>query len=109
MLSWVEQEARLSAAALTIRAQALDVRQVPEIFYPQFFEDASVASTRVSDLTTTSFRPMAARRNWDARGRQINKRMGDLRTIEMSPIESWFNVTELEIQRLMEDVGGNSA
>jgi hypothetical protein len=109
MLSWVDREAALSAAALTVRAQAIDPREIPEFFYTDYFTPQPVPSVTLSSLTTLAYHPTADRREWDARGRQINARTGDLRVLTMTPVESWFNYTELEIQKLSESVAGQQA
>jgi hypothetical protein len=106
MLSWVDREAALSAAALTVRAQTIDPKEIPEFFYTDYYRPQPVPSVTISSLTTLAYRPTADRREWDARGRQINARTGDLRTLTMTPVESWFNLTELEIQKLSESVAG---
>ena len=107
---WLEQEAELTDAALTVRVQALPPNDTGRLFWDVFFTQKSVDSVVLHDINgTIDFRPVADRREWNARGRLVSIQTTDLSEIEMVPIESYFKVGEREMQRLMERVLDNQA
>jgi hypothetical protein len=74
-----------------------------------FFPRVNVDSTRLATLTPKTFRYVSERREWNARGRQIPLDTPGTGELEMVPIESYFKMEELEVQRLMERVANNQA
>lgn len=109
MFSWLAQEAELSNAALTVRAQAINPLDTGRLVWPTFFPPVDVDSTRLEEISTVDFRPASDRREWNTRGRQIHFKTPDTRALEMIPIESWFKIDEYEIQKLEERTLGNEA
>lgn len=111
-LSYLGQEPTLSSAALTVRVQAvspLDNGRGGQLLYDAFFPRRDVDSVKLSEITTLDFRPVADRREWNARGRAVQLVTPPLRDIEMVPVESYFKIDEYEIQRLTERTFGNQA
>lgn len=108
-LSWLAGEDSLTSAALTVRAQTISPNDVGRLYWPAFFPRVNVNSTRINDIVTIDFRPVADRREWNKRGRQVHLKTPDTRLAEMIPIESYFKVEEQEIQRLVEQTMGNEA
>lgn len=110
-LSWLGTEASLSNAALTVLAQSVPVNDDGngrDLYYDVFFPRRDVDSTRLSDVTTLDYRPAADRREWNQRGRAIPLATGPMRVVDMVPVESYFKIDELEIQRLTERTLGNT-
>lgn len=100
--SWIAQEASLTAAALTVRAQAIDPFDRDQLKWDAFFTRRPVNSTKLREITTIDFRPAADRRAWNQRGRLIPLRAPSMRDIEMVPIEAQFKIEEEEMQRIAE-------
>lgn len=109
MFNWIAESTELTSAGLTVRAQAIDPTDDGRLRYAEFFPRRDVDSVRLSDITTTEFRPAADRREWNQRGRLIPLVPPTLRDIEMVPIEAYFTVEEREIQALEERTAGNQA
>lgn len=107
--SWIAQERTLTDAALTVRAQAILPADVEQILHDQFFPRRNVASVLLSEVGNVDFRPTGERREWNARGRQINQRTPDTKELEFIPIETYLQIGEREIQRYMEQTLGNEA
>lgn len=99
----------LSPAALTVRAQTVSPIDNGALHWETFFPvDPNILTTRIADIATVDFRPVASRRPWDANGRQIPQRFGKIREGVMTPIEAWFAIGEQEIQKLGEGAFGNA-
>lgn len=109
MFNWINSEALLTNAALTVRAQAQAANDLGLINSPIFFPRANADSVKLSAITTLDARPVADRREWNAPGRQIPLRVPAFRDVEMLPVESFFDIKEQELQRLMEGAAGNEA
>lgn len=107
--SWVQQERTLSNLALTVRAQATEPGDVDNMVHDVFFPRRDVNSTRLREVGSVDFRPISERREWNARGRQINTIIPNESELSFIPIESYFNVGEEEIQRLTEVLNGDEA
>ncbi len=109
MFSWIEQERALSAAALTVRAQARAANDLGKFYHPIFFPRTDANSTKITTLTTADFRPTADRREWNTRGRLIPVRAPARKDIEMLPIESYSALDEQEMGNLLAGALGNQA
>lgn len=97
-----------SSAELTARAQAVDPLNREDInLFLRFFPFQDVNSTRLADVTTLDFRPVADRREWNAQGRLIPLKTPPFRELEMNPIEAYFTYDERLINRLAEGANGN--
>lgn len=107
--SWLGAEEDLSNEALTVRAQTLPPNDRDRLTFDLYFPFLPVDSTTLSSITTIDFRPVADRREWNTRGRQIPKRTPGTASLEMIPIESWFKIEEYELQKLMEPIMGDQA
>lgn len=104
--SWLEQEADLSPAALTVRAQALPANDQDRLVHDVFFPRQNVDSVKLSNFLTTDFRPVADRREWNTRGRLIPTKSFRRQEMEMIPVESYFKIAEKEMQALLERTNG---
>lgn len=107
-LTWLSELEDVSPGALTVRAQALSINDQGRLVWDVFFPREDVDSTKLSELTTTDFRPAADRREWNQRGRLIPLKTPSIKDLEMVPIEAYFTVDELEMQRLNERLLGNA-
>lgn len=99
----------LTAAALTVRAQAVSPNDNGRLSWPIFFPRQNVESTKINELTELDNRPVADRREWNARGRLIPMKAPDKRTLEIIPIESRDALSEQEMNRLAQEARGNEA
>ncbi len=104
---FIEEEQTLTAAALTVRIQALPYNDQGQLIWDQFFPRQDVPSVRIHQITTLDFRPVADRREWNTRGRLIEPRTPKMQNLEMVPIESYFKLGERTIQELTERTFGN--
>lgn len=107
---WMEQEAELTDAALTVRVQSIPPNDTGRLFWDVFFPRENVDSVVLNDINgTIDFRPVGDRREWNTRGRLVSLRTPELSKLEMVPIETYFKIEEREMQRLMERTLGNQA
>jgi len=107
--SWLVAQEELSAAALTVRAQAVSPNDNGRLSWDVFFPRQNVDSTKLNDLSTLDFRPVADRREWNARGRLVPFKTPDKKEIEMIPIESRDALAEKEMNTLAMETRGNDA
>lgn len=105
--TWMAQEKELSAAALTVRVQALSPNDNGALFWDAFFPRVNADSTVIREITTIDFRPVSDRREWNERGRHIGLRTPKIDELEMVPIEAYFRLGEQEMQKLIERTLGN--
>jgi hypothetical protein len=103
------EEADLSSAALTVRAQNLPENDRDRLVMPIFFPPRNVPSIRLRSITNIDFRPVSDRREWNTRGRKIPTKFPTTAEIEMIPIESTFTIDEYELQIMLEPIQGNEA
>jgi len=108
-LNWVAQEDLLTAAALTVRAQAISPNDRGQLFWDAFMPRRNVDSVKVNEISTIDFRPAADRREWNTRGRNIPLKTPNLAEMEMVPIEAFFKIDEREVQTLTERTLGNES
>lgn len=112
MRNWYGQLAEVptTAAELTVLAQAIDPLDQGDLLQGLFFPRQNVDSITLQDMTLPAIRRYASdRREWNAKGRYIPYDTPSLSELEMVPIESWFKLGELEMQRLREKFAGNAA
>src|SRR6478752_6471360 len=107
MFAWIEQDRELSAAALTVRAQAISPNDTGRLLWDAFMPRRDVNSVRLRSISQIDFRPVSDRREWGARGRLIPLRTPNIDELEMVPIEAYFTLGEREIQELEERTNGN--
>lgn len=100
--TWIAEEQTLTSAALTVRAQAISPNDEGRLLWDAFFPRVDVDSIKLDEILTLDFRPVADRREWNARGRLVTTPTPQMREMEIVPIESYFNVGEREIQALVE-------
>lgn len=108
-MHWVAAQDELSNEALTVRAQTLPINDQGRLLWDIFFPRNDVDSVKLATLTTTDFRPVSDRREWNQRGRLVDDRTPTAEQWEMVPIESYFMIGEREMQDLMERTLGNEA
>lgn len=107
--SWIAGQQSVTPADLTVRAQVLSPTDNGRLRWDLFFPRRNVDSVNLDDIAQVDFRPVADRREWNARGRQLTILTPDQRKMSMVPIESYFTMEEQEIQALMERTLGNAA
>lgn len=105
--AWIAEQERLTAAALTVRAQTIDPYDEGRLSWGTFFPRKDVDSIKLNEMTTIDFRPSADRREWNARGRFIPLETPPMREFEMVPIEAYFSLDEYDLQKLAERAIGN--
>lgn len=105
--AWITAQDELSAAALTVRAQAVSPNDNGRLSYDVFFPRQDVETTKINELIGLDFRPAADRREWNARGRLVPMQTPDKRVIEMIPIESRDALSEQEMNALATETRGN--
>lgn len=105
--SWLVTQDELSTAALTVRAQAVSPTDNGRLSWETFFPRLDVDSTKINELTELDHRPVADRREWNARGRLIPMKAPEKKEIEMIPIESRDALSEQEMNRLAQETRGN--
>lgn len=109
LFAWIAAEAALTNLGLTVRAQQISPNDVGRLYWPIFFPRVDVDSTKISEIRTIDYRPVADRREWNARGRLIPLKTPELAVAEMVPIESYFTIDEKEINDIQQRVNGNAA
>lgn len=108
--SWVGAERRLSNAALTVLVQAVSPNDQDVLLWDAFFPRRDVPSVKIDTITpVVATRWTADRREWNARGRYIPQEFPGTAQLEMVPIESYFKISEREIQDMEErNLGANA-
>lgn len=104
---WIEMIQNLTAAALTVRAQAIDPTNRGQLKWNMFFPRADVMSTQFKDVMTLDDRFVADRREWNGNGRQIPIRTPEMRDVSFTPIESYQKIGEQELQKMADNAMGN--
>ncbi len=104
---WIEFIDDLTAADLTVRAQAIDPTDRGILKWETFFPRVDVPSTELADVMTLDDRFVSDRREWDAQGRQIPIRVPDLRKLDFTPIQAYQSIGEKEMQRLALGLNAN--
>src|SRR5688572_28988461 len=98
--SWLQGEASLSSAALTVLAQSIDPTNQDDLSYPTFFPRRDVPSVDLQSITATENRFVADRREWNARGRRLPILTPTVRPVSIIPVEANFAINEKEMQKL---------
>jgi hypothetical protein len=107
--SWIPIEDALDPVLLTVMAQALPPNDMGDtLIWDTFCPRQDVASTELYNVTTIDYRPVADRREWNARGRLIPQPTPARRRVSIVPIEARQQIDEKEMQRMQESVGGNA-
>lgn len=105
--SWLEAEAGLSSAALTVRAQTISPNDTGRLRWPSVMPRQNIDSVDISTITTIDFRPVAERREWNARGRVVHLPTPKRGVLSLVPIETTHRIEEYEMQKLLERTLGN--
>ena len=109
MRSLIPLAEELSPASLTVVAQTISAGNTGRLRWPIFFPRQNVDSIDLREVTTTDYRPVADRREWNSRGRLIPDITPPIRELSLIPVESYYKWDEREIQKLAEGSLGNSA
>lgn len=109
IFDWLEEDEKLSPAALTVRAQTLPPDDNGQLLYPLFFPSMDVDSMNLKEVLEMDFRPAADRREWDAPERRLVLKMPDTRDIEMIPLGMDHVIGEKEMDKLDQNTNGNEA
>jgi hypothetical protein len=99
---WLAKIAALTPANLTIREQARLAENPLDLRYQAIFPRVPAPSVKISELSTVDFRPVGGRRDWNAQGREIVEKLGNLRDVEMVPINPTKHIDERRLQMLRE-------
>jgi hypothetical protein len=105
--SWLGAEDELSAAALTVRAQQIPLDDNGQLLWPTLAPRVDVDSLEFRSIDTVRFRPVGDRREWNTRGRMIPIRTPGSREFKWTPIETYNNYDEEQINELLTQVRGN--
>lgn len=107
--SWLQLEASLSPAALTVLAQSIDPNNTGALVWDTFFPRRDVPSVDLQNITAIENRFVADRREWNARGRRLPLITPEIRPAKIIPVEANFAINEYEMQKLRESAGVNQA
>lgn len=107
--TWMAQQERLSAGALTLRAQSVSPNDTGRLLWDVFFPRVDADSVKIASISNVDFRPATDRREWNQRGRLVDLRAPEAEELEMVPIEGYFQVAEREMQHMLERTLGNEA
>lgn len=98
----------LSPASLTVVAQTISANNTGRLRWPLFFPRKNVDSVDLREVTTTDFRPVSDRREWNSRGRLISTITPPTRELSMIPVEGYYKWDEYEINKISAQAAGNS-
>ena len=91
VLNWIAAVRELSAAALTVQAQAVDPTLQGALLWDQFMPRRNVDSLEVDVLLQElELEYTSERREWNSRGRIIPMRSPGTKRLELIPIEDYF-------------------
>ena len=107
--TWLAEQENLTPTALTVRAQTIDPSDQGLLLWDAFMPRRDVDQLKIASLSTQDYRPVADRREWNARGRYIPLVTPPRSELEWTPIESYFKIEEKEINDLQLEVRGNAA
>lgn len=108
MRSLIPLTQELSPAALSVVAQTISPDNSGALRWSRFFPRQNVNSVDLREVTTTDFRPVSDRREWNSRGRLITTVTPPIRELSIVPVEGYFKWDEYEIQKLAERADANS-
>ena len=95
----IKDKAR-SAAAMTVRAQAVAEENPDDLRYDIFSSRKAVNGLRFSETTDIDFRFVAERRPYNTRGIEMPEKFGSLREFMHLPIQARKTIDEEEIEAL---------
>lgn len=98
----------LSPASLTVVAQTISRENTGRLRWPLFFPRRDVDSIDLKEVTTTDFRPVSDRREWNSRGRLISDVPPPTRELSLIPVEGYYKWDEYEINKMSAIAGANS-
>lgn len=98
----------LSPASLTVVAQTISANNTGRLRWPIHFPRRNVDSVDLREVTTTDFRPVSDRREWNSRGRLISTIAPPTRELSMIPVEGYYKWDEYEINKMSARARGNS-
>lgn len=108
MRSLIPLRQELSPAALTVVAQTISPDNSGQLRWQRFFPRQPVNSVDLREVTTTDFRPVSDRREWNSRGRLITTITPPIRELSIVPVEGYYKWDEYEVQKLSERADANS-
>jgi hypothetical protein len=106
LLNQLEAIEGLRAIDRTVSAQEVSPSDNGVLKYPVFFPSVDVKSTKLSEITIDTYRPVASRREWNGPDRLIPLRTPGTSDISMIPIGDYFSIGEEELQRY-EEISGS--
>lgn len=104
---FLEQELNLSSAALTVRAQTISPNDNGRLRWTAVMPRQDIPDVDISTITTIDFRPVAERREWNARGRVVHIPIPKRGVLSLVPIESTHRIDEYELTKLLIRVANN--
>lgn len=108
MLNWIAAVRELSAAALTVQAQAVDPTLQNTLLWSDFMPRKDVDSLEINVLLEElEVAYTSERRDWNTRGHIVPFKSPGTKRLEMIPVESYFKIYEKEINDLMIRFAGN--
>lgn len=107
MIDLLEGVKSVSSANLTVRAQELSPTNNGTLRYQTVMPREDVDSTTLSELIETDFRPVGARREWNASGQRLTFKTPSEANLSFTPIESDTLIDEQEMEKLDQRYEGN--
>lgn len=104
--TWLEEEKKLTNAALTVLAQAIPPNDNGRLLWDTVMPRQDIPSVDISQLYTLDFRPAAERREWNAPARPFALPIPKSRDITVIPVEMAHKIEEYELQKLAERAAG---
>jgi hypothetical protein len=105
--AWLEQEAGLTSAALTVRAQAISPNDNGRLRWPAVMPRVDIPDIDIQTITNIDFRPVAERRGWNAPGRIVHLPTPKRGELSLVPIETTHRIEEYEMTKLLTRTLGN--
>ena len=107
MIDLLESVKSISSVNLTVRAQELSPTNNGTLIWNRVMPRDNVDSTVISELVETDFRPVGARRDWNANGQRLTFRPPSEVELEFTPIENDTLIDEQELDKLDRRYDGN--
>ena len=107
MIDLLEGVKSLSSGVLTARAQELSPTNNGTLKYQTIMPREDVESTTLSELLDTDFRPVGARRDWNAPGQRLTFKAPSELNLSFTPLESDTLIDEQEMEKLDQRYDGN--
>lgn len=96
----------LTPANLTIRERTRLAENPNDLRWRGIFPYAMADSITLAEISSSDFRPLGGRREWNAQGREIPEVMGTRIDAEMVPINPTHHIDERRLQKLRERAQG---